>query len=75
MNTGAPTLLIAFCAGTLGMVLAVVLLLRGAHDWDDFAAIAVLFAVAAALFGMLMRALAQDEPPSEDEDDVPPAQA
>jgi hypothetical protein len=47
-------------------------LLRGTHDWVDFAAIALLFAFAGALLLMLMRELAEEEPPSEDDGDRGP---
>jgi hypothetical protein len=69
MRRDAPTLLVAFFAATLAMVIAVVVLLRGTSDWVDFAAIALLFAFAVVLFILQMRELAQDEPPSDDDDD------
>jgi drug/metabolite transporter (DMT)-like permease len=68
----APALLVAFFAATLAMVIAVVVLLRGTHDWVDFAAIALLIAFASALFILLARELAEEEPPGEDVSDRGP---
>lgn len=68
-DSAAPTLLVAFFAATMVMVIAVVVLLRGTHDWVDFVAIALLFLIAAALFVLQMRELAEEEPPSEDDGD------
>jgi membrane protein implicated in regulation of membrane protease activity len=65
-DSAAPTLLVAFFAATMAMVIAVVVLLRGTRDWVDFVAIALLFLFAAALFTLQMRKLAEEEPPSED---------
>jgi membrane protein implicated in regulation of membrane protease activity len=69
MMRDAPALLVAFFAATLAMVIAVVVLLRGTSDWVDFVAIALLFAFAAVLFVLQMRELAQEEPPSDEDDE------
>ena len=61
----APTLLVAFFAATLAMVIAVVVLLRGTRHWVDFVVIALLFAFAAVLFIVQMRELGQDEDDDE----------
>ena len=66
-DRAAPGLLVVFFAATLAMVLVVVVLLRGTSDWVDFAAIALLFAVAAVLLIFQMRALRD-----EDQDDGDP---
>ena len=68
-DSAAPTLLVAFFAATMAMLIAVVVLLRGTHDWVDFVAIAVLFLFAAALFVLQMRELAEEEPPNEEHGD------
>jgi hypothetical protein len=66
-DSAAPGLLVAFFAGTLAMVLALWALLREGSDWVDFAALALLLAVAAVLLVIIMRELRQDEPPGDDE--------
>ena len=61
-----PRLLVAFFAGTLAMVVAVVVLIRGRHHWIDFLLIALLFAVSAVLLIEEWRELADDEEPEDD---------
>jgi hypothetical protein len=63
----APTLLVAFFAATLGMVIALVLLLRGGSDWFDFIAVGLLLAVAAVVLMTIRSELREDEPPGDDE--------
>jgi hypothetical protein len=63
----APTLLVAFFSATLGMVIAVVVLLQGSGDWADFVAIALLIAVAALVLGVIARELREQEPPADDD--------
>ncbi len=67
-DSAAPGLLVAFFAATLAMVLALVVLLRGTHDWVDFVAIALLVAFAAALLTVQLRVLADEEPPADGDD-------
>jgi hypothetical protein len=61
-----PRLLVAFCTGTLAMVVAVVVLVRDRHHWVDFLLIALLFAVSAILLMEEWRELREDERPEDD---------
>jgi high-affinity Fe2+/Pb2+ permease len=58
----APALLVAFFAATLGMVIALVLLLRGGSDWFDFIAVGLLLAVAAVVLATIWSELREEEP-------------
>ena len=62
---GAPGLLPAFFAATIGMVLAVVLLLQDGAQWVDFAAIALLIAVAGLFLTAIARLAGEQEPPDD----------
>jgi hypothetical protein len=53
--------LVAFFAATLIMVLALVLLLRGGHDWVDFAAIALVLGLGGLILVLIRRELADDD--------------
>ena len=65
-DSATPGLLVAFVSATLGMVFALVVLLRGNGDWVDFVAIALLLAVAAALLATIQRELGEEEPPGDE---------
>lgn len=67
-DTAVPWLLIGFFASTLIMVLGLVLLLRGGHDWVDFAAIALVLGLGALVLVLIGRQLADDEPTSDHTD-------
>jgi hypothetical protein len=67
-DTAVPWLLVAFFASTLIMVLGLALLLRGGHDWVDFAAIALVLALGALVLGLIGRQLADDEPAGDHAD-------
>jgi hypothetical protein len=68
-DSAVPWLLVAFCAATLAMVLVLVVLLRGTHDWVDFVAIGLVLAVAAGVLMATERELEEEEPSSEDDRD------
>jgi Ca2+/Na+ antiporter len=68
-DSAAPGLLVTFTAGTLVMVLALVLLLRNGSDWVDFVAIALLLAVAAFVLIATGREIGEEEPPGDDDPD------
>jgi Ca2+/Na+ antiporter len=63
---GAPGLLVGFCAATLVMVVAIVVLLRGSSDWVDFVAIALLLALTALVLLGVTREVDEEEPPDDD---------
>jgi membrane protein implicated in regulation of membrane protease activity len=64
-DSAAPGLLVAFFVATLVMVVAIVLLLQDGARWVDFAAIALLIAVAAVLLAAIGRKASEQEPPDE----------
>jgi hypothetical protein len=66
-RSAAPSLLVAFFAATLLMVLALALLFRDADDWTDFVAVGLLVAVSALFLAALGRQLGDQEPPEDDE--------
>jgi CHASE2 domain-containing sensor protein len=65
-DRAAPTLLIAIFAATLGMVIAVVLLLQVNSDWVDFLAIALLVVLTGFVL-MLIASELREQPPGDDE--------
>jgi membrane protein implicated in regulation of membrane protease activity len=64
--SGAPGLLLGFFAGTVVMVAVIAALLRGGSDWVDFAAIALVVAVAGLLLLAVLREADEQEPPADD---------
>jgi membrane protein implicated in regulation of membrane protease activity len=64
--SGAPGILLGFFAGTVVMVAVIAALLRGGSDWVDFAAIALVVAVAGLLLLAVLREADEQEPPADD---------
>jgi hypothetical protein len=63
----APTLLVAFFVATVGMVIAVAVLVQASSDWADFVAIALLIAVATLVLAVIARELREQDTPTEDD--------
>ena len=59
-DAAVPGLLVRFFAATLTMVVAVALLLRGDHGWDDAVAFVLLLALLAFVLRATSRAASDD---------------